>query len=112
MCNIVLQQTQNAIEERLQRLEESLHNAHSRENTIQEAASRKTRVVTLEPAKMKRNEALRSKDRCRSKKQQTPPMSSKGDMKVMLCPYSGRNFPGYGATKASSIDTDLGNQDP
>lgn len=28
-CNIVLQQTQNAIEERLQRLEESLHNAHS-----------------------------------------------------------------------------------
>lgn len=55
--NIIRQKNSNAIEERIQNLKESLQNGPSRENTIQEVISRKTRVAIPEPFGMNGNEA-------------------------------------------------------
>ncbi|CAI8618237.1 unnamed protein product [Vicia faba] len=71
--NIAREYNLNAIEERLQCLEEILHKAPSRENTIQEAVSRKTRIVISKLVETKGNEVPWSKDQCRSKNHQTSP---------------------------------------
>lgn len=60
--NIPRKKNSHALEGRLQRLEESLHNAPPRGNTVQEVASKRNHTSVLEQSRAKRDEALRLRD--------------------------------------------------
>lgn len=79
MFNIVQQQKAHALEVRPQHFEESLHNAFSRKNIIQEVSLRKIRVAIPEPVRTKRDEVPLSKDQVKIKKHKTHPHSLGGD---------------------------------
>lgn len=59
---IARQQNSNVLGERLQRLEESLHNAPPHGNTILEATSKSTLSSLLEPSREKKDEAPLSRN--------------------------------------------------
>lgn len=92
VLDIVRQQNSNAIEERIQCLEESLYNAPSHKNTIQEIFLRKTRVTIPKPFEKKRNKALQLKDRWKSKKCRLPLRVLEVTGEVMLHPWFKRKF--------------------
>lgn len=77
MYNFVRQQNSRAIEERLLCLKESLHNASSKGNTMQEVVSKKIQNFIPEPTASQRIEALKLKKHIKSKRQvEKPPASN------------------------------------
>lgn len=96
--NIVRQENYHAFKVRLQRLEESLYNAPSCENTLQEIVLRKTRVATLEPARTKRDESLQLKDQRKSKKHHSSSQPWWRQEQPYTFPSSSKNSSGNSAT--------------